>query len=123
MFWFWNRQARAETARELERVAEIATLRAEVAALATEARTLRLEWAEASDKLYRHMKRGEQAARKVASSSQGILGSREDAEEHEIPVGTPLRGRRTNWGARGRRALRLTNAPRNGAAASGEDQE
>jgi hypothetical protein len=106
MFSFWNRQARAETARELERVREFATLRAEVAALVTEARTLRLEWAEASDKLYRHMKRGEQAARKVAGASQGILGSREAGDVPEIASGTPLHGRRSNWGARGRRSLR-----------------
>ena len=120
MFSFWNRQARLDQARELDRIHELASLRGEVAALATETRTLRLEWAEASDKLYRHMKRGEQAARKVASSSQGILGSRDEAADRDIPVGTPLHGRRTNWGARGRRAMRQDGAPQNGAVTGAE---
>ena len=120
MFSFWNRQARLDAAREVDRIREVTSLRAEVAALATEARTLRLEWAEASDKLYRHMKRGEQAARKVANASPGILAFREDHTEQEIPVSTPLHGRRTNWGARGRRAMRQAGAAPNGVAPGDE---
>jgi len=105
MFWSWNRKASAAEVRAAALVDEVAALRAEVSAQAAEVRGLRLEWAETSDRLYRHMKRGEQAARKVAGASQGILGSQSEDEVPSIPSGTPLRGRRSVWGARGRRAL------------------
>lgn len=113
MNWFGKRQA----APPAPDSGEVATLRAECAALASEVRTLRLEWADASDRLYRWMKRGEAAARKVEAAGDGPTASA--AEPPEIEVGTPLT-RRQMWGARGRRALRLQASGTNGAGAEGE---
>ena len=122
MFWFWNRQVKESVQRAIALVHDVISLRAEVAAIVAEVRSLRLEWAEASDRIYRHMKRGEQAARKVAAPSGGILGVRSPDDPPEIASSTPLRGRRSVWGARGRRAQRPPDDPHNGGAAGAADE-
>ena len=112
---FRNRQARAPDP-------EVATLRAEVAALVAEVRALKLEWAEASDRLYRWMKRGEAAARRVEGAAAEEESRAQQSLLPDIPASTPLAvGGSRLWGARARRAARAQAAGAvNGGGSEGE---
>ena len=116
MSWFRNRQDPPAPPEN----AEVAALRSEVAALASEVRALKLEWAEASDRLYRWMKRGEAAARRIEDAKGAEERAGVQQTLPEIPVDTPL-PRRVLWGARARRAARQQAAPAmNGGGEEGE---
>lgn len=107
---FGNRKERGEAA---PASTEISALRAEIERLDAALRSLRVEWAETHDRLYRFMKRAEVAARKVdAAAAAEVAAEPLRVVDTETPLRLP--GARL-WGARARRAQRQARAANSAA--------
>lgn len=98
MALFWNRHAPCE--------AMFATLRAEIAELRTRVASAESTVSDAATTAYKHMKKGEAAARRALEAAEaGNQGRRETEAATATPLSPPLTGARARIAAR---RMRLT---------------